>query len=112
MSRCDGGGAASRAVSVGNARGKTELLQLADMPPLEVHLGPRLAARPQEHDPLVLQTATAGHLGDAAALVLATRAAGARVVATNLCALCPPRARLGLPAALLPEPALSGSEGA
>ena len=30
------------------------------MPPLEVHLGPRLAARPQEHDPLVLQPADLG----------------------------------------------------
>src|SRR5215207_2127867 len=66
MSRCDGGGAASRAVSVGNLRGEAELLQLADVPPLEVHLGPRLATWPQEHDPLVLQATAAGHLGDAA----------------------------------------------
>ena len=33
---------------------------------LEVHLGPRSAARPQEHDPLVPQAAAPGHVGVAA----------------------------------------------
>src|SRR3954454_22082116 len=60
------GAPASRAVDVGNPRGEAELLQLADVPPLEVHLGPGLAARPQEHDPLVLQPAAACHVGVAA----------------------------------------------
>src|SRR3954447_19941893 len=40
-----GGGGASGAVDVGTPRAEAELLQLADVPPLEVHLGPGLAAR-------------------------------------------------------------------
>src|SRR5215203_5128173 len=48
------GGLVSRAVGVGHPRGEAELLELADVPPLEVDLGPHLAARAHEHDPLVL----------------------------------------------------------
>ena len=59
-------GLVSHAVGVGHPRGEAELLELADVPPLEVDLGPRLAARAHEHDPLVLQPAAPGHLGEAA----------------------------------------------
>jgi len=60
------GGAASCAVGVGNPRGEAELLQLADVPPLEMHLGSDLAARAQEHDPFVLYPTATGHIGIAA----------------------------------------------